>query len=176
MAFDWKKTLAAVAPALATALGGPLAGVATKAISEAVLGKPDGDEAEIAAAIQSGGADALVKLKEANNQFLIRMRELDLDLDKLLVNAEVGDRANARQREAQTGDSWTMRTLAALVIGAFIAVVWAVLFGGSAVDGALAGTLIGYLSAKADQILSYYFGSSFGSNQKNALLHKSKPD
>lgn len=172
MAFDWKKTLATVAPALATALGGPLAGVAIKSISDAVLGKPEGSEEEIAAAIQSGGADALVKLKEANNQFLIRMRELDLDLDKLLVNAEVGDRANARLRESTTGDSWTMRTLAALVIGAFIAVVWAVLFGGSAVDGALAGTLIGYLSAKADQILSYYFGSSFGSAQKNAIFNK----
>jgi hypothetical protein len=35
-----------VAPTIATAVGGPLAGMATRVISEALLGKPDGSEAE----------------------------------------------------------------------------------------------------------------------------------
>jgi hypothetical protein len=36
-----------VAPSIASAVGGPLAGMATPAISEALLGKPDGTEAEL---------------------------------------------------------------------------------------------------------------------------------
>jgi len=36
-----------VAPSIASAVGGPLAGMATKAISEALLGKPDGSEEEL---------------------------------------------------------------------------------------------------------------------------------
>lgn len=50
---DWKEIVRAVAPTLATALGGPLAGVATSEISNAILGKSDGTEAEL--------GDALVK-------------------------------------------------------------------------------------------------------------------
>jgi hypothetical protein len=36
---DWKKIVGAVAPTLATALGGPLAGMAAAAVSDALLGK-----------------------------------------------------------------------------------------------------------------------------------------
>jgi hypothetical protein len=32
------------------------------------------------------------------------------------------------------------------------------------------GTLIGYVSAKADQVVSYYFGSSSGSKDKTAAM------
>jgi len=52
MAFNWKSILGTVAPGLATALGGPLAGMAVQAVSNAVLGKQDGSDDEIAAAIK----------------------------------------------------------------------------------------------------------------------------
>jgi hypothetical protein len=32
------------------------------------------------------------------------------------------------------------------------------------------GTLIGYVSAKADQVVSYYFGSSSGSKDKTQAM------
>jgi len=41
MSTTWKGIVGTVAPALATALGGPLAGVAVRAIAEKVLGKPE---------------------------------------------------------------------------------------------------------------------------------------
>ena len=34
--FDWKATLGAVAPMIATGLGGPMAGLATKALANAL--------------------------------------------------------------------------------------------------------------------------------------------
>lgn len=169
--FDWKSIVGSVAPALATALGGPLAGVAVSAISSSLLGKPNGTESEVAEAISVGGADALLKLKELDKSFALRMRELDIDLEK--INQQ--DRASAREREAKTGDSWTPRILAAVVVGGFLAMVYMVLAG--YVEGlkdptivGIVGTLIGYVSAKADQVVSYYFGSSSGSAAKTELL------
>ena len=50
---NWKAIVGTVAPALATALGGPLAGVAVKAIADKVLGKPAATEADVAAAIEA---------------------------------------------------------------------------------------------------------------------------
>jgi len=173
--FDWKSLVATVAPTLATALGGPLAGVAVAALSEALLGRKDGTEAEIASAIQSGGADALVKIREAGNAFAIRMRELDIDVERI----HAADRASAREREAKTGDRWTPRILAATIVCGFLATVYAVLSGSvkgivDPVAAGLIGTLIGYVSAKADQVVSYYFGSSSGSADKTALLASRK--
>jgi hypothetical protein len=58
---------------------------------------------------------------------------------------------------------------------AFIWAVWAVLSGyvqgmsDPAIVGII-GTLIGYVSAKADQVVSYYFGSSSGSKEKTAAM------
>lgn len=169
---DWKKLVGAVAPSLATALGGPLAGVATQALSAALLGKEGATDDEVAKAIYTGGADALTKIKAADADFQVRMQELGLDLERI----HAGDRDSARKREAATGDTWTLRGLAALIVGAFVGVVWLVLFGDAKeVDTVLAGTLIGYLSAKADQVIAYFFGSSASSARKDSLLHRSVP-
>lgn len=171
MALDWKKIVGTVAPGLATALGGPLAGIATAAISDALLGKPNGSEGEIVTALTAGGADALARLKAAEQAFTVRMRELDIDVEKI----HQLDRNSARDREARTGDRATPRALAAIIVGGFLLTVWYVLSGQveglkDPVAAGLIGTLIGYVSAKADQVVSYYFGSSAGSAQKNELM------
>lgn len=165
MSFDWKKVVGSVAPAFATALGGPLAGMATKAISSAVLGRDDGTEIDIIEAIEIGGPDVLLKIKEAGNAFDIKMKELDIDLEKVVA----ADRDSARKREVETKDNMP-KVLAVMILTSFIAMVFAVLFGWSTVEGALAGTLIGYISAKAEQVVTYYFGSSAGSSKKNAMM------
>jgi hypothetical protein len=167
MAFDWKKTLATVAPGLATALGGPLAGVATKALSDALLGKPDGDEDEIAAAMATGGMDALAKIREAEASFKVRMRELDIDLEKV----HQADRASARQREVSTGDSFTPRALALLVTLGFFGVLGYLLNWGKPEQGGDALlVMLGSLGTAWTAIISYYYGSSAGSSEKTALL------
>lgn len=113
-----KDIIATVAPALATALGGPLAGVAVGELSKALLDRQDGTADEVAAAIATGGTDALVKIKAADQAFAVRMRELDVDLDKARMATDTSDRADARAREQRTGDSWTPRLIAlAVVIG-----------------------------------------------------------
>jgi len=86
----WKSLVRAVAPALATALGTPLAGLAVAAISDAVLGKPDGSEQEVEAALAVAGPDVLLRLKDADRAFTLRMRELDIDLENQKVTTPSG--------------------------------------------------------------------------------------
>ena len=54
MSENWQGIVKAVAPTLAGMLGGPLAAVAVRELSNKILGKPDGTEADVAAAIASG--------------------------------------------------------------------------------------------------------------------------
>lgn len=166
---DWKAIVGAVAPALGTALGGPLAGLAVSAISDALLGKPNGSEAEIAVALKAGGPDALLKLKEADQRFAVRMRELDVDLERLHQQ----DRGSAREREAKTGDSFTPRVLALLVTAGFFGVLGYLLVSGKPQAGGDALlVMLGSLGTAWTAIIAYYYGSSAGSSEKTALLAK----
>jgi hypothetical protein len=168
MAFDWKSLVGTVAPTLATALGGPLAGVAAAAISDALLGKPNGSEAEIATALTAGGTDALLKLKQAEADFTVKMRELDIEVERI----HQMDRASAREREAKTSDSFTPRMLAILVTSGFFGVLGYLLVVGKPADGDALLIMLGTLGGAWTAVVAYYFGSSAGSAQKTALMAK----
>jgi len=167
---DWKALLAHVAPALASAIGGPLAGMATKVLSDKLLGKPDGTEEEIAAALTGADTATIIKLRELDLQFKKDMTQAGIDLEKLAME----DRASARSREVSARDSWTPRILGGAIVGGFLFVVFCVVTGRvelkDAMVAGMIGTVIGYLSAKADQVIGYYFGSSAGSDRKTELM------
>lgn len=167
---SWEKikgVVASVAPALATAFGGPLAGIAAAAVSDALVGKPNATEAEVVTALQAGGAEALIKLKEADNKFRLDMERLGIDLER--IHQE--DRSSARDREVKSGDSWTPRILAGLVVSAWIAVQWFLL--NNIVPGEmreLVARVLGTLDAALTMVLAYYFGSSAGSREKTQIM------
>jgi len=168
---NWKDVIGAVAPTIATALGGPLAGAAVKTLSNVLLGHENGSQDDLSTAIGMASPEMLAKIKQAEADFQVRMRELDIDVDRIAA----ADRDSARRRETSSGDAWTPRVIGALTLLAFIWSVWAVLSGyvqgmsDPAIVGII-GTLIGYVSAKADQVVSYYFGSSSGSKEKTQAM------
>ena len=165
---DWKAVIGAVAPTMATMLGGPLAGMAVKALSLGLLGKEDANLNEVATAVVSGNADVLEKIKQIDAQLQVRMRELDIDLARL----EVDDRKSAREREAATSDP-TTRILAYMFVIIYFLVIWAVWkFPIDPNVNDLLMILIGILTGALTQILNYYFGSSSGSAQKSNVLAK----
>jgi hypothetical protein len=159
-----KNVIGTVAPALGTALGGPLGGLAGLIIAQVVGG---GDAKKVEEAIIAQKPETLLALKQAEQNYLLRLEELGIERERI----EQADRASARQRETGTGDG-TVRILAYTIVGSFIAMIGGVLFGQLTVDSALAGSLIGYLSAKAEQVVAYYFGSSLGSKLKTNFLGK----
>jgi len=72
--------------------------------------------------------------------------------------------------------SATIPILAYIVIGAFVTICIMILSGHSKVDGAIGGSIVGYISAKAEQIISYYFGNSNSSHEKDIMLANSTPN
>jgi hypothetical protein len=159
--------VAPFAPVVATALGGPGAGAAVRFLSGKLLGKDSGTEDEIAAALAGATPEQLLALKSA---------DYDFELEQERIHQR--DRDSAREREKSTGDVWTPRVLAGVVIVGFFAAVGFVFSGKVGLtgeQGMLVGTLVGYVSAKADQVISYYFGSSAGSKDKtNALAQAAR--
>jgi len=168
---DWKQVVATVAPTVATALGGPLAGLAVEAVGSAIgMDKPTVDKIQDAFKNATLNADQIVALKQAEQSLLVRMRELDIQ-ESQLVYADID---SARKRQMEVKDL-TPTVIAYTIIGAFIGVVAGTLLGYTKVDSVLAGTLIGYVSAKAEQVMAYYFGSTRDSARKTELLAKSTP-
>lgn len=157
-----------VAPTIATAMGGPLAGLAVKTLSEAVLGKAEGTPDQIAEALSKADPEVLARVKEVDAQFQTRMRELDIDLAKI----DASDRDSARRREIETKDT-TPKVLAAVVVIGFFSVLTVLAINGMPQRGGDAILImIGSLGAAFTAIVSYYYGSSAGSAAKNELLKK----
>jgi len=158
-----------VAPSIASAVGGPLAGMATRAISEALLGKPDGSEQELTEAAARATPEQLLALKQAEQDFAVKMRELDIDLERIANE----DRSSARNREVVTRD-WTPRVLAGLVTGGYFGVLFYMLRNGLPQHGGSEAMLVmlGTLGTAWGGIMAYYFGSSAGSKAKDEAMRR----
>lgn len=168
---DWKSLVRSVAPAIASTFGGPLAGLGVAALSTALLGKADGSEADVAAALATATPDTLLKMKEADQQFAVEMKKLDIDLEKI----SAGDRDSARKREVEVKDK-TPRNLAYLFTIGFFSVLGAELLiavKGIEIAEAALRTLdvtLGVLFGMMLGVKEYYFGSSHGSAIKTEMM------
>ena len=145
-----------VAPTIATAMLGPVAGMAVKALSTALLGQPDGSEDDIKAALASATPDQIAAIKKIDADFKVQMKQLEIDLVKISAD----DRASARNYAIQTHDL-TPRLLAFVIVvswGFFqhFVVTHDVVPGMRELIIRVLGTLDGALML----VLSYYFGSS----------------
>jgi len=159
-----KQIIGTVAPMLGTLLGGPLGGLAGNALAEA-LGTNDPKAQE--AAIVASNPDTLLKLKEAESGLKVKLRELDIDEEKLRFE----DTADARAREIAVKDS-TPRYMAYLVTVGFFGVLGYLVVEGKPVSGGdVMLVMVGSLGTAWTGIVAYYFGSSAGSAAKTDALN-----
>ena len=170
---DLKNILGTVAPWIGTALCGPLGGMAISAAADA-LGLSDKTEAALKTALSGATPEQMLAVKKADQDFAVRMQELGFTNLQKLEEIAAGDRDSARKREEVVQD-YTPRVLAYTIIFGFVAMAFGILFGQLHADTVLTGTVIGYLSAKAEQVAAYYFGSTAGSSRKTELLAQSAP-
>jgi hypothetical protein len=163
--------LGQVAPTIATALGGPLAGVAVKTLSSVLLGHENGSEEDVTTALQGASPDQLAAIKKIDADFKAHMKELDIDLERIAA----GDRDSARQMQMATKD-WVPKLLAVVItVGFFGILIW-MLINGMPKNGTEALLMmLGALGTAWTGVVNFYYGSSAGSKQKtDALTAKDK--
>jgi len=161
---EWLKQ---IAPTIATALGGPLAGLAVDAISKAVGIDPK----DVQATIDQGklSSDQIAQLKSAEIAMAARAQELGLDFEKLAVD----DRKSARDMQSAT-QSWIPGTMAIFVTIGFFGILIGLMTDHFKTSDALM-LMLGSLGTAWTGIIAFYFGSSAGSQKKDELLHQSSP-
>ena len=162
--------LQTVAPTLATALGGPLAGVAVKTLSAALLGHEQGTEQEVTAALEKASPEQLAAIKKIDADFKVHMKELDIDLERIAA----ADRDSARKMQIANQD-WVPRMLAFLItVGFFGILTWMLLHGMPQNGTEALLMMLGALGTAWTGVVNFYYGSSAGSKEKNSLIAKDK--
>ena len=147
-----KNIVGAVAPTLGTALGGPMAGMAGNMIAE-VLGVPNNPKA-IEKAIQDATPEQMLELKKVEQDFELKMKELEVDV----FNLEVADGQDARKTFSK---DWTARIVGVSVVGGFMGYIFLVTLQPPEQNSeALINLVLGYLGGLASAVISFYFGAS----------------
>lgn len=171
---EWQGLIKSIAPRVSLALGGPFAGLATQTLANVLFPDQDSQKqtaclAKLVSGPLTGDATLLEKLRQAEKKFDLQMRKLDVEIESLHVQ----DRNAARHRQEKIGDHWP-NLLGIIVLLSFFATVAYILINGlthlDSTTAAFSGTLVGYVSAKADQVIAYFFGSSSGSREKTRAM------
>jgi hypothetical protein len=168
---DFGPLIGSVAPTIATALGGPVAGMAVKALSGALFGHEDGTQDDIMTALANPTGDQLAALKKIDADFKVQMKSLDIDLERIAA----GDRASARDMQKETKD-WIPRALAiGVTVGFFSIMIYMLIYGLPTSGNEAILLLLGALQTAWGGIIAFYFGSSSGSQKKDTMIYNSKP-
>jgi hypothetical protein len=159
---DWLKQ---IAPTIATAMGGPLAGMAVAAISKAIGVDPD----KVGDLISSNklSADQIAQVKIAEIELQKQAQELGLNFEKL----EVEDRKSARDMQSITKSIMPPLLAGAVTIG-FFSIMVMMFFNKIDSGNPAILMMLGSLGTAWTGIIAYYFGSSAGSQAKTDLLSK----
>jgi len=147
-----KGLLGAVAPTLGQALGGPMGSAAVSLIADK-LGVPNNPNA-IEKAVKQATPEEMLKLKEAENDFQVQMKKLEVDVFKL----ETEDIQDARKA---FGGDWTSKVLGFITLGGFMGYIFLVTLQPPEQNSeALINLVLGYLGGLASAVISFYFGAS----------------
>jgi membrane-bound ClpP family serine protease len=159
--------LSQIAPTIATALGGPLGGIAYEAISK-VMGISQDDAKKM---LDDGKltADQIASVQQAEIALKAKAQELGLDFEQLAVT----DRKSARDMQANT-HSFIPPVLAILVTIGFFGILYGLMTEQFKTSDALL-LMLGSLGTAWTGVIAFYFGSSAGSQAKDQMLHQSIP-
>lgn len=176
--FDWKNLVGNVAPGLAAALGGPLAGAAVKVIAEKVFGNPNASEADVAAALASGSlsGEQIMALKQAEIEMQVEMARIGQASEA----AHLADTDSARRQTVDLAKSesplaWGAAIVSTLIVGGFFTSVYLLFLVERTWDertANLLNVLFGALTVSFTQVANYWLGSSAGSKRAGDAVRK----
>ncbi len=166
---DWVSTLKTLAPTVASALLGPLGGVAVSALG-GLLGVSDATQSKIAEAISTGQMtpEQIGKLKELEIEYQNNEKERGFKYAELAFK----DRDSARKANVEGGTQKPLFWLSILLLVGTLGCEGFVLFHGVPPETPelIVGRVLGLMDSVALMVLSYWYGTSNGSAQKTELL------
>lgn len=170
------KTVGRVAyPFLSTAAaaGGPLTAMAASTIGKALgLDTVESNANSIADAMAKATMDPAEreKLVQAEHQFELQLRELNIKSVEALEAIAAADRDSARNREIQVRDKTPQIGFYMLLLGFFVALALLFKFPIPQDNKAIIYTMIGSLGTLTIMASTYFYGSTTGSARKTELL------
>ncbi len=152
-----------IAPTIATAIGGPLGGIAYEVISK-VMGVSQDDAKQM---LETGKltSDQVAQVKQAEIELKKTEETLGLDFAQLTVE----DRKSARDMQAAT-KSWIPGFLAIFITAGFFGILLALMYG-QVEKGNEIMIMLGSLGTAWAGVVSFYFGSSASSQNKDMTIH-----
>jgi hypothetical protein len=161
-------TIGTVAPTILTAIGGPFGALAA-AVLHAALGTT-GTDAQVDTALTGATQDTLLKVKQAELDLQGKLAELGVQKEQL----QLADVASARSMETATKSS-TPTVLSYFVLAASMAAFLGVVGGlvkipADSQTALIYGSVLTYLVTESKAVLAYWFGSSQGSQAKDATI------
>lgn len=166
---DWKNLVGTIAPWIGTALGGPLGGMAVNAVGDA-LGLSDKTEEAIKTALSGATPEQMLAIKNADQAFQLQMQSLGFQNMKDMEAIAVNDRDSARKREEVVKDITPQILAYGLLLGFFGIIAFMLLYSVPAGSRDLLNILLGMLGTSVISVISYYFGSSAGSDAKTKIM------
>ena len=154
-----------IAPTLATAIGGPFGAMAYGVVAKVLNITPEDAQKTIEAGKLT--ADQIASVQLAEVELKARAQELGLDFAKVAVD----DRKSARDMQIST-KSLLPAILATVVTIGFFGILVGMMTKAFVTSDALL-LMLGSLGTAWTGIISFYFGSSAGSQAKDELLRKS---
>lgn len=157
--------LKSAAPALATAVAGPMGGMAVKAIADKLGVEPS--------------LSAVTTALEANPDLALRLKEIDLkELELHNANTDSARKMNA-EIQLSASSSWLAKNTAYVldigIVSATIFLAWfAFMKGVPDSNKELVYMALGSLITMSGSVLNFHRGSSQGSKDKTAELDKLK--
>jgi gas vesicle protein len=166
---DWLKTLV---PLLGTALGGPMGGAAASFIADK-LGIESKTIEAVTDVLNSGKMtpEQLTQIKAAEIDFKKFLETNKIDLARL----DVDDRKSAREMQTAVHSNIPGLLAVIIVVGFFAILICMMLGILKTTDQESLLILLGALSAGFGAVLNFFFGSSHGSQAKDAMLANSAP-
>jgi len=166
---DWTSVLKSIAPTVATALLGPLGGVAVSALGN-VLGVSEATQDKIANVIQSASLtpEQIGELKKLELEYQNNEKERGFKYADLAFQ----DRDSARKANVAGGTQKHLFWLSVLLLTISLGCELSVLFIGypAKTDPLVLGRVLGLMDTIAMLVLGYWYGTTNGSAQKFELL------
>ena len=148
--------LKSLAPTVAEAAGGPLAGMAVKMVASK-MGSPNASVEEIEKILETQPEKAVL-VKQADADFQNRLKEMEINLESF--KTEVEDRKDARKT---FGDDPVPKIFAMVALIGFLGYVFMVTIQPpDANDDGVVNLILGYLGGLVSGISAYFFGGSNG--------------